>query len=144
MTAKQAGAKYGRTPEHINQIARQHGIRAHKAKTRLAGEALRKRNQAIITDLKGGMTAKQAGAKYGCTPEHINLIARQHGIRAHKAKTRLAGEALRKRNQAIIEDLKAGMTRKETGAKYDLDHSTISLIARQHGIHARRKPNAAM
>ncbi len=113
MTVKQAGAKYGLHTGSISQIARTNGVQAYKAKTRLIGEALRKRNQTVIEDLKAGMTQKEAGAKYGRTPEHINLIARQHGIRTYKAKTHQIREALRKRNQAIITDLKAGMARKE-------------------------------
>lgn len=134
MSRKGAATKYGLSVERIRQIARQNGVPPTR-RGRPKGARV-ERNRAIAQDIREGMRCMEAAIKYGLTQPSIWRIAHAQGVdmsgrrgsAGHRERPR---ERDRERNRQIVQDLKAGMSRKEAATKYGLGRTRIGEIARQ-------------
>ncbi|MXZ57405.1 MAG: hypothetical protein F4Z16_02840 [Rhodothermaceae bacterium] len=132
MSIKGAATKYDLSGYWIKEIAKQNGVSLPPSPQMHA-----KRNRAIARDVRGGMRCIEVATKYGLTQPSIWRIAQAEGVdmsgrrgsRGHRERPR---ERDRERNRQIVQDLKAGMSRKETATKYGLSRNRIGEIAR-HG-----------
>lgn len=131
MGCKEVATKYGLSTNWIKEIAGQNGVllppspRMHT-----------KRNRAIAQDVRDGMRCTEAATKYGLTQPSIWRIAQAEGVdmsgrRGSRGHRENPGERDRERNRQIVQDLKAGMSRKKAATKYGLSKTRIGEIARQ-------------
>lgn len=84
------------------------------------------RNERIIKDAQSGLTTTELQDKYTLSKDTIYRIA-GHVLRAQPKTPRPERHA--QRNQAIIEDARAGMTPREIQDKYTLSEASIRRIA---------------
>ncbi|MCY3630129.1 MAG: hypothetical protein OXI05_03210 [Bacteroidota bacterium] len=130
MSRKKVATKYGLGTNWVNEIARQNGILLPPP------PMYAERNRAIAQDIREGMRCMEAAIKYGLTQPSIWRIAHAQGVdmsgrrgsAGHRERPR---ERDRERNRQIVQDLKAGMSRKEAATKYGLGRTRIGEIARQ-------------
>lgn len=89
----------------------------------------KERNEAVLQDLREGMSVPDAAVKYGLIQGYIRDIARKHGMGRTKRR--------RERNEAIARDLRKGMSPKEAAIKYKLSPGRIYQIARKRGARGQ-------
>lgn len=104
------------------------------------------RNEQIVKQYKGGMTARELGKMYGISMQRIYAILHSSG-EYESQKYNHIETALKKekkmRNQtfldaAMLEDAKAGMTDKEIAKKYFLSRSSVRTVLAGH-LHTNSK-----
>lgn len=128
MNSKELSKKYGITPEKINYHLKD-----------IRDKQEQDLQDAIVADYKAGMTRHAIADKYQLHYETITRRLIKAGF-ADSARTR-SWQTRRQRMQtpesidAIVADAKAGLTRKELAAKYNLDKETVGRIQRKAGVY---------
>lgn len=93
--------------------------------------------QQILDDLKQGMTLRAAAAKHGCCTDTIYRIRRRHlqelypdGDAPRGGRPALS----REKTQAMLEDMRQGMTIAKAAVVYGCSEATVVRIRHRHGM----------
>lgn len=83
------------------------------------------RRNAVIDAHRSGMTIKEIEKKYGITQATIKTYLRDERVRLAEVKKQEQAKRIAERTEAIKEDIKTGLTPKESAEKENTSHSTV-------------------
>lgn len=89
------------------------------------------RRAAVIDSYKKGMSIEEMEKKYCISSNTIKTYLRDEKVRIEEAKV-IQQSRLKKRNEAILEDVNSGMSTQEAAEKEGISQSTIQRVLRAY------------